>query len=300
VSKAISAELRAHLQQETTTRAVLWRVQRRDGTEYFYTDHDTDIVFTGDTYQASTGFISTSLSQDRGMGVDNMEVISFMHQGMITEADVAAGLFDMATVDIFVVNYEDLSMGALYLALGWSAGEIKIGDTSFTCEIRGKSQRLQQEIVEITSVSCRYTLGDARCKFDLTPSTGDNPYQEDSSVIYVTDRQQFTASLVTESADPDVWRFGLVEWLDGLNVGLTMEIKSYDGDTEDLILFQAMPFAIEPGDAFQATFGCDKIIRTCSVRFDNVLNFGGEPHIPEQGTLPITHGPGSVRHAWDR
>jgi uncharacterized phage protein (TIGR02218 family) len=41
-----------------------------------------------------------------------------------------------------------------------------------------------------------------------------------------------------------------------------------------------MPFAIAIGDLFAVTMGCDRRLATCKARFDNVVNFRGEPYLP--------------------
>jgi uncharacterized phage protein (TIGR02218 family) len=45
-------------------------------------------------------------------------------------------------------------------------------------------------------------------------------------------------------------------------------------------LWNAMTSAIEPGDAFTVTAGCDKRFDTCREKFGNRLNFRGFPHMP--------------------
>ena len=41
-----------------------------------------------------------------------------------------------------------------------------------------------------------------------------------------------------------------------------------------------MARAVEEGDRFQITAGCDKQFVTCREKFANALNFRGHPHMP--------------------
>jgi uncharacterized phage protein (TIGR02218 family) len=41
-----------------------------------------------------------------------------------------------------------------------------------------------------------------------------------------------------------------------------------------------MPFAVEEGDSYSLQAGCDKTLPTCITRFNNALNFRGEPFVP--------------------
>lgn len=43
-----------------------------------------------------------------------------------------------------------------------------------------------------------------------------------------------------------------------------------------------MPFPIVAGDTFVITSGCDKALGTCIAKYNNVLNFRGEPYLPGQ------------------
>jgi hypothetical protein len=38
--KIITPAMRAHLDQETTRLAATWRITRKDGQQFFFTDHD--------------------------------------------------------------------------------------------------------------------------------------------------------------------------------------------------------------------------------------------------------------------
>jgi hypothetical protein len=83
------------------------------------------------------------------------------------------------------------------------------------------------------------------------------------------------ATLLPQS---EYFQNGLVTWTSGLNAGLSMEVKLYNiGFVE---LFQPMPYAIALSDAYSIKAGCDKQLQTCISRFNNVINFRGEPHLP--------------------
>jgi Phage conserved hypothetical protein BR0599/Ubiquitin-activating enzyme E1 FCCH domain len=75
--------------------------------------------------------------------------------------------------------------------------------------------------------------------------------------------------------------FGMVTWVTGENAGLSMEIKAYVPGQVTLAL--PMPFPISSGspqDTFVISAGCDKSFTTCRDRFNNVVNFRGEPYVP--------------------
>ena len=123
--KSVSAALDAHLQEEVTTLATCWRIVRTDGAVFFFTDHDRDLEFEGDRYVAAAGYSRSAIASDASFGVDNLDVEGVFDNDAVTDADLKAGLFDHAEVRIFLVNWADLSQGALRLRRGW------FGDAAF-------------------------------------------------------------------------------------------------------------------------------------------------------------------------
>ena len=81
--------------------------------------------------------------------------------------------------------------------------------------------------------------------------------------------------------DDEWFKTGHLIWKTGLNTGISMEVKSWSSSTKEIILFLEMPFDIANGDRFWVYPGCQKrILDDCRDKFDNVLNFRGEPNVP--------------------
>jgi len=258
--------------------ATCLKLTRTDGISYFFTNHDAELEIDGDTYSPTDGIIPSSLTQNTGLSTDNMDVVALLGFDKVAEADIAAGQFDYALIDIFIVNYNDISAGVMYLAQGWRIGEIEISDNTFKAELRGKTDLLQKNICELCTPECRAELGDARCKVDLSDS--DQTYWYSGAVTEVTNRKSFIDENVPSYAD-DVFTSGKLTWNgSGDNANREIEVKTFDPDTGAFELYEAMPNDIEIGDEFTVTFGCDKDIETCKSRFNNVKNFRGEPFVP--------------------
>lgn len=166
--KNITVGMLAHLEQDCTTLAVCWKVVRQDGTSFFFTQHDEDIVFSGDTYIASAGFNASAISNDAAMSVDNLEVLGFL-EGDFNEQAIRAGLFDRANVYLFLVNWADTSMGQVRLRRGWVGEVVFASQGYFKAELRGIAQALTQRIGRIYTPTCDADLGDARCGIPISP-----------------------------------------------------------------------------------------------------------------------------------
>src|SRR5713101_6175882 len=123
--KSISGPLLTHFGLDCTTLAVLWKLTRVDGTIMGFTTHDQNIVYAGVTYVADTGMTNTATASKSDMSVDNLEVTAFLDSDSIQEADIRAGLYDYATIEIRIVNWADLTMGDLKIRSG-TVGQIKM------------------------------------------------------------------------------------------------------------------------------------------------------------------------------
>ncbi|MEP1253113.1 MAG: DUF2163 domain-containing protein, partial [Alphaproteobacteria bacterium] len=66
--------MQAALDGRATTHARCWKVERRDGTLFGFTDHDRALTIAGLSYEAATGFTATSIESSLGLAVDNLDV----------------------------------------------------------------------------------------------------------------------------------------------------------------------------------------------------------------------------------
>ncbi len=167
--KSVSTALAAHLAGPVTALACLWRITRLDGVEFYFTDHDRDIDFEGNTYRASTGYTRTAIANDASLSVDNLDVEGVFDSTAIREEELRAGLFDGAEVRIFLVNWMDPAQGPLRMRRGWFGEVLLTEQGTFRTELRGMTQALQQRIGELYSPECRADLGDHRCKVPILP-----------------------------------------------------------------------------------------------------------------------------------
>lgn len=269
--KNLTSQLKDHYAQETTTLATCWKCTLKNGQVYGFTTHTKDLTIDGVLYESASGYVPTSVESDSSLSVDNLEVEAILNSDTISEADLLAGLWDYAKVEIFEVNYNDLSMGTNPLRKG-RIGEVVIKDVSFVAELRGLGQAFTQGVGELYSPNCRASLGDARCKVNIAS------YTVSGSATSVTNARIFTDSSRVEA--DDYFNGGMLTWTGGDNAGYSMEVKDFTNSSKIVELVLAMPYAIQVGDTYTMHRGCNKAFSTCREVFGNVVNFRGEPHLP--------------------
>ena len=275
--KSISTALSLHLDGEVTTLASCWRIVRRDGQEFYFTDHDQDIEFEGNIYEAESSYDRTAVANSADMSVDNMDVAGILDSEKISEEDMRNGLFNRADVYVFIVNWADPSQGALKVRRGWF-GEIIVNENGqFSTEIRGLAQALSHNFIEVYSAECRADFCDSRCKLNIAD------YEIPTTVSAVISRELFVIpsgiTLPSQGIVP-----GTVRFTDGPNSGRTIEITGYDPVTRRVELFEGAGYNIEPGDSIVLAPGCDGSLERCKA-YNNVVNRRAEDYVPGNDEL---------------
>lgn len=286
--QSIPTALQARLDSGVTTLAHGWIVRRRDGVERGFTDHDSDLVIAGVTCRAGTGFTASEATARFGQSVDGAELSGALADQSLTEAELAAGRYDAAEVETWLVDWSDVALRVL-TARG-HIGEVRREGDAFTAELRGLADLLSQETGRLYTAKCNADFGDIRCRADLT-----NPAWRGYGVVATLEATAaFTASGLSGFAD-GLFTGGRLTWTGGGNAGTAIEIKQHRATSGPghLVLWQAMAEPIEIGDAFTVTAGCDKRFPTCRDRFGNAANFRGFPQIPGNDFLLSTPGGGT-------
>lgn len=267
--KTLSPELLEHRSQDVTTLTRCWKCTRVDGLIFGFTSLDEDIDFEGVIYSAATGMIPSSIESSLDLSVPNLDVVGFLDSTSITEIDLLGGKWDNCVVEIFEVNYTDLTQGRMILITG-TIGGVTSGRLAFSAELRGLSQALQNPIGSFYTLTCQANFGDVRCAFDA------EALRVNSSVSTVLSKSSFTAGL---AGVDDFYGAGLILWTSGLNDAIEIEVSSFVEGAFKLSL--SLPFNITIGDTFSVIPGCRrKRTEDCLNKWNNVINFRGFPDVP--------------------
>lgn len=272
--RVVSEGLAEHLASGATTLCRCWRITRRDAVVQGFTDHDEDLVFGGTTFRAGTGFEGTEIEARLGFAVTGTELQGALSSETLIEDDLAAGRYDDAKIELFLVDWSNAE-NRLLLRAG-NLGEVRREDSAFSAEVRGIASRLDEEKGRIFAASCDADLGDTRCKIDLD----DPAFHGEGTILALEGASIFSAGGLDGFAG-GWFTQGRLQWTSGANAGLAIEIKEHriDGGAH-LSLWQTMPEPLTAGDAFVVTAGCDKRFETCTGKFANALNFRGFPRLP--------------------
>jgi uncharacterized phage protein (TIGR02218 family) len=259
-----------------STFACCWKLTRKDEVVMRFTNFHDDLVVSGQIYKANTAIIPSTLKQTNTTSVDNMTVSGILSSVDITVRDILAERYDFAEIEFFLVDYKNLAAGPFTSAIG-SFGEIQAKGHSFETELRLLIQRLVQKVVEVTSRDCRVTeFGDSRCQFNAASVTWSSTVS--SATTPTRSLFQATGTNVTAKSTGYFAR-GKLTWITGDNAGINCDVKASTNGTGEIELQKQLRYDVQIGDQFTITAGCDRRFETCRDKFNNVLNYQGEPHI---------------------
>lgn len=256
------------------------KITRTDAEVFGFTSHDVPVEIDGVQYDAAQGLDASQVVVSAGFDVDNLELRTIDDGSLFTRVDVLGGRWRSASFVVFRYNWASPTDGVEYLLAG-TFGEVRLLSGAVVVELRGLQQYLQQPIGSVTSKTCRARFADYpsavvgnRCGVDSAP------YVKTGTVSSAASRSSFTSTDVDNWDTEDWYGDGVLTWTSGANAGLRQKVRTHS-DAGVFQLSLPMPADIAATDAFSVIAGCRKRLEEdCVSKFDNALNFQGEPHLP--------------------
>ena len=275
----ISPETQARLDDEAATFCHCWKLVRRDGAAQGFTNHDADLVIDGLRYGADAGLEAASMDARLGLAPGAMEVSGALSSASLSETDLANGVYDGASVEIWLVDWRDVAHRILLDAA--TLGEVRRGEHGFTAELRTIAHRLDEDRGRRFQRACTADLGDSACGVDLKAPAFRLVTQVSSAVSRAS-------CVIPAGGYADGWfTGGVLMARSGANAGARLSVKTHRrSGGEAIVDFWTPPGEIfVKGDEIELIAGCDKSFAACGAKFSNRVNFRGFPHIPGNDAL---------------
>jgi hypothetical protein len=281
----------------------LWEVKRDDGVIIRLATTDKQVYFEGHWFLAS-GPSASDMEQGEALAEADFELTGVLDHENITAEDLYAGRYDKAKLTHWVVDLERPWVWFRHHV--WFIKKITVVSGMFKAEIAGVERFLTVPIGRMYDKDCDKVLASQECGATNAPSivstvqtipstaTGShiNGTILDTSALIIAHPGGGGFPLVPLVGDdqPPIWTFGSVEFTSGSNVGVIIPVGYETGsgtvgaDMEITLAFPA-PYNIRVGDGIIVVGGCDGTRFTCLGTFENEVNFGGQPEMPNTSTL---------------
>lgn len=285
--KNVTSQMLTFLQStgvESIYKADLIKIALIDGTTLYVTNGQLNISYGGNVYNATglgqwdRGRVSTKLgmqgtTMDLTVTADDLTLVPGRPCSIIQGINL--GLFDGATVTVYTAympTYGDTSLGVETKFVGQWGKTTKIGRTSAEIECQSFLFLLNQQMPRVLlQPSCHWELYGPGCTLNAATYTFANTVGASSTQSIVN-----AASTITQANG--YFTQGYIKFTSGQNLNLSTLIKVHNGQA--LTLSPALLFPVSVGDAFTITAGCDHTAETCQTKFNNLINHGGSPYIP--------------------
>jgi uncharacterized phage protein (TIGR02218 family) len=289
-----------------------------DGSHLYLTSANISIDYGGNLYLATGPFMERSkLRQSRGTSVDSLVLTCYSSQAIsiseissggvyVIPAYEAPGAFEGGDISVPLFGgwglQEALLQGALdgaYLTMSrlifasWSkptqfspvilfygrvADISSVGYSKIQITVKSFLELLDMYYPwQLYQAACSWALYDANCQV--------NPNNYALSGTVAASAGNTALTFITNLSQPDGWfTLGRIQMTSGACAPQFRSIKIYQGGAITLMVpFIGGPPA--PGDSFTAWAGCDRQMGTCATKFNNLINFGGQPFIPAPSTI---------------
>ena len=272
--RTISAGHQAHLDSGSLSDKHLVTVTRHDGTVKRLTDLDADIAAGGNSFTG--GFLTVgAMTWETGRNPFTIDLdIVVADASPISAADVIAGYYQGATVEISLVNFDDPTQSTP-LATGF-IGDIAYDDAgNFKFDIVGLWSVASLLRMRSITPACQTWLGHpVWCQVDVEGS-----FTDTVTVASVIDPSSVTITGAAAGAAADDWYTqGAGKWLTGANAGWSFAVRKWTASGSVLDFWGPMRAAVAVGDTASLHVGCDLTHSMCNTRFDNLAHFQGFPH----------------------
>ena len=245
-----------------TTYCYCWLIVRKDNERFAFTDHDRKLTLLSDEYTPVDGILTTQIRTTLDLNNDDLEVEGALSDDSISNDDLEAGLFDGASISIYMVNWETPAIDHKLLVTG-KFGDFNSGEYGFTTEINSLVHELEKVQGDVYQRNCSADLGDSRCGVDLTSST-----HRAITTIAATDEVVIDCDDLS-AYDDDWFTLGRVVTAGGA----TYQIRAHTGDRVEL--WEVPLPALAVGQSITVIAGCKKDDETCHSKFNNLINFRG-------------------------
>lgn len=295
--RTVPTALQAHLDSGMTTTTILMRVDplQPGYASYGVTELNRDVAYNDGTsqivYSSAIGMTTKNRVSSSEMVVDNSEATHLVPEFNIpfSEAQLAAGILDFAWYTVYLVNFEDLTMGHVVLDHGQLGENRILAGLTFTTETTSLEKLLKQTVVEKDSITCRAIYGSQPLGTVGADIVERFPCRK--TYVWVSGAVTSVGAETTRTCGASglaqaagYFTPGMVKWLTGANAGRQSEVESFDAGGVISLAFETM-FPITVGDTFQIRTDCTKWkngTNGCKDHWgtDWVLHYRGEPDIP--------------------
>ena len=225
------------------------------------TSSDTDIFINNTCYKS--GYFLDIIGNNNVEDSDSKFILQLLDADYINNLD--EGFFNAKiTIKLYTNN------NTLTFFKGFMASVVRTNN-EVSLSISSNIQLLNRTTANLFSPLCRECLGSLKCGVNL------ENYKSIGTITNIISTDCFTGNhQEKQPKQTGYYTYGIVRFTSGKLCGISMQIKN-ENNGKIYLLKQTNMLSI--GDEYEIFTGCDKTMKTCKEKFNNIVNFRGEPFI---------------------
>jgi len=244
-------------------------ITRTDGTVYRFAETDEAITVDGSTFDVVPGLQISAVKHTSNGEMPSCQIVAVHGSGATFDSrQLDAGLFDGATVQLYIVDRSNLSHKGL-LFTGSIANISYNVENLATFDVKGPAVNAKIVMTQKRSPMCRTDLYSTLCGVD--PAS----YAVSATVGAIVDAFNFTVGGSLAQTD-GYFNQGVAV----TGSGVAFQIANWVQSTQTITAYLPCHRIIESGNSLTLYPGCDKTLSATSGcgRYANALNHQAEPH----------------------
>lgn len=266
--KVISETFKNSLEKENLNLIRCYKISLKNNTNLYFTEYSENLIIEKNIYLAQNLFTIKQIKKTSELENLINTITGYIDENYFKQNEINAGKFNNALIEIFLFNIQTDEKLNLYNGIIKS---ISIQENIFIMNCNNVSF-LENHLGDTFSPLCNCSFCDDKCKLNK-----DN-FIANGTISEIINNTQIIINTITIINKPNnYYNNGLITF-NYNNQFYSTEVKTSDGK---LIIFKfPLPFELQINNSFQIMIGCDKMFTTCYQKFQNAINFRGQPNIP--------------------
>ena len=236
----------------------------------FLTTGDTDIELSNKLYRS--GIIITNISVNNLSKTDDIliQTANIYNQKPIC---IEKLLQSKVKIRIMLENHQQTQNPISSIIFSGYVSQVTKNNDLLDILISPSMSHLNHSIGELFSPFCRECFGSKKCGVNI------ENYKAHGKILKIISDDCFYGDHQNDNATPKgYYKYGLIKFLNGNLAGINIQIKD---ESEGTVYILKNTKLLNVNDEFIIYAGCNKTMTTCKNKFNNVINFRGEPFIEE-------------------
>jgi len=245
----------------------LYRIWLGDDTSnaWYYTSADYVIAYNGNNYIPAP-ISRGAIEWDVELQIPKLTITVWGLQEAVTQF-IASNPIELVWVEVLRAFRDQSPVECAVIFIG-QIRNVTFQGPEAQCECVGMEYFLEKPIPTIRyQANCNWRVFDERC------GLVSGEYLQTVTVTNITSGESYTLTTDMDTKEDDYYAYGWMEW------GIVKRMIASSSGQEITLNYPIT--TLGTGEAINIYPGCDGAIETCRDKYDNVLNFGGHPYIPE-------------------